>query len=449
MEKRVVGMCYDYAHDGRGVVKVEKMPIFVEGLLKGEKAELEIIKQEKGYFLGKVMKRLNDSPSRVNPICPNYEDCGGCHLQHMNYQEQLSFKQIRVKEVLKRIGGIQVEVNNVLGMKDPYRYRNKVQVPFAYNEKKEVIAGFYKKGSHQIIDMKECFIEEMEADQILVSLKELFKEFDIEPYDAQRNLGTIRFALVRKSIAFHSIMVVLITRTDFIKNKEKLIEALVKKYPNIHTIVQNINTERTTQILGNKEHILYGSGYIEDVLAGLTFRISAKSFYQVNPVQTEVLYQKAIECAALTGKEIVLDTYCGVGTIGLIASKHAKHVIGVEIVKQAIENAKMNAKKNQIHNIQFECEDASIFMEKQAKNQQKVDIVFVDPPRNGCDGVFLKSLIQLCPQKIIYISCEPSSLARDLKVLTAQGYEVKEVTPVDMFPMTYHVETLCCLVRKS
>ena len=447
LEKLVVE-CIDYTHDGKGVAKVKGIPIFIDDFLIGEKAEIEIYKNDKKFSLGRIIKRLTSSKERVRPICPNYEACGGCHIQHMTYKEQLSFKRERVYQVLKRIGGLDLEVNPVLGMETPYKYRNKVQVPFSMDYKGRVIGGFFQQGTHQIIDMNECFIENEEADKIVVTFKKLLEKLDIEPYLMQGDRGSVRYLLVRRGYVSKEIMVVIVSRTFTIPRVNTLIRELLKFHPQITTIVQNINPNpKTSVILGDKEKVLYGKGTIEDTLFGLNFTISSKSFYQVNPSQTEVLYNTAIDFAKLGKDDVVLDAYCGIGTIGLIASKHVKKVIGVETVAPAIVNAKSNAKKNNISNAEFYCDDASKYMINSAKKKQYFDVAFVDPPRNGCDQKFINALMQTSPKKIVYISCEPSSLARDLKILS-QKYEVVAVQPVDMFPQTYHVETVVLLEKK-
>jgi 23S rRNA (uracil1939-C5)-methyltransferase len=447
VERKIVGRCVDYAHDGRGVVKHEGIPIFVENLLMGEEAEILITERKKGFSLGRRLKLLTVSSERIKPTCEIYKFCGGCQLQHMTYAEQLRFKQTRVEEVLKRIAEIDVEVEPIIGMQNPWRYRHKVQVPFGTNPEGKLIAGFYQKGTHQIIDMEKSYIEDEEADRVLVTLKKLCKQLNIEPADVIQRKGVIRYVLIRKSRARQELMVVLITRTGYLPKKQLLLEALLTAHPNIRTIVLNVNSAVTNVVLGEEEHILYGPGFIEDELNGLRFRISAKSFFQVNPEQTEILYQTAMDYANLSNQIVAFDAYCGVGTIGLIAAKQAKSVIGVEVVPAAVKDARINAELNQIRNIQFFCDDAAQFMVKMASRKEKVDVVFVDPPRNGCGASLIQSLITMKPSRIVYISCEPSSLARDLKLLK-EVYKVEKVQPVDMFPQTYHVESITLLSLK-
>ena len=447
MDKKVIATCIDYTHDGKGVVKIDKMPIFVDNLLIGEEAEILITKKNKSYYLGKVSKLLKVSLNRVKPICPNYKICGGCHIMHMTYDEQLRFKAARVREVIKRIGGVEVDTPLITGMENPYRYRNKVQVPIGETYDGHIVAGFYHPKSHQIIDMEECFIENKDADNLVLTIKKLVKKYNIEPCDIYHNIGVLRYVIIRKSMDNNDILVVFVTRNNTFPKSSSFINELVSKCPNIKTVVQNVNPKNTSVVLGNYEKVLYGDGYIFDKINGLTFKISAHSFYQVNPLQTEILYSKAIEFANLSKKETVLDAYCGVGTIGLIASKKAKFVKGVELVESAIKDAKENAKANNISNASFVCADATDFILEEAKRKKTYDVMFLDPPRDGCSDKFIKSVLKMEPKKIVYVSCDPSSLARDLKQLKSK-YILEKLECVDMFPQTYHVETICLLVKK-
>ena len=446
MERKITGTCIDYTHDGKGVIKVDRMPIFVENLVKDEEAEVLITKKEKGFNLGKVEKLLTVSPNRCKPICENYKYCGGCNVQHMKYEEQLAFKRKRVQDVIKHIGGLDVEVPEVLGMDNPYKYRNKVQVPIGMSFDGRVIGGFYQKGTHQIINMEKCYIEDEEADKVLATLKKLFNKYEVEPGDSYTGTGLLRYVIIRRSYLNGDMMVVLVTQTRKFPNVKSIITELRDKHPQVKTVVQNINNRRTSKVLGDYEIVLYGPSYIEDEILGLKFKISAKSFYQVNPAQTIVLYSKAMEFAELTKKDKVLDAYCGVGTIGLIASRNAKEVVGVEIVKEAIVDAKKNATNNGIKNAEFYALDAANFMVDKRRKKDEFDVVFVDPPRDGCSQKFIKALLYMNPKRIVYISCDPSSLARDLKQLK-HAYNLVKIQPVDMFPKTYHVETVVRLDR--
>ncbi|MFZ9781979.1 MAG: 23S rRNA (uracil(1939)-C(5))-methyltransferase RlmD, partial [Bacilli bacterium] len=400
------------------------------------------------YAEGRITKRLTTSPQRVTPPCPYYEACGGCQLQHLSYQEQLRMKKMRVAEVLRRMGDYNGKVDDIIASEKPLQYRNKVQFPFGKDERGNLIAGLYQQGSHRIIDIDECLIENTEADQIVRLVKKLCIEHQIEAYDQKYRKGFIRHVMVRKGIVTNQLMVVLVTGKINFPEKKTFVDTLTKAFPHIRTIVQNINPEFTDVVLGYREHILFGDGFIEDELSGLKFKIAAKSFFQVNPFQSEKLYGRALAIAQLTPNDVVLDAYSGVGTITLLAAKQAKHVTGVEIVRDAVLNAIENAKLNQIRNVSFIEADAAPYLVERANKGKTYDVLFVDPPRQGCDGSFLNAVKTIKPKKMVYISCEPSSLARDIKILS-DTYEVKYVQPVDMFSQTYHVETVVLLELKK
>jgi 23S rRNA (uracil1939-C5)-methyltransferase len=447
VEKKVIGKCIDYTYDGKGIVKKDNKVIFVDGIIKDEEVEIEIIHESKNQTLGRLVKIIKSSPYRVKPFCPLAKDCGGCVLQHLNYDKQLEFKTNHVQDCIRKFSKIDVPVEKCIGMENPFNYRNKSQVPFSM-ERKQICYGFYKQNTHKIIQMNSCAIQTEDADKILATIKDLMKKHRISPYEEDKRKGVLRHVLIKKGFYTNQVMVVLITNVNSFPNRKEIVKDLIKIHPNIKTIVQNINTRDTNVILGEKENILYGSGYIEDVMLGVKFKISSKSFYQVNPMQTETLYSKAIELANLSKKDRILDTYCGIGTIGLIASKKVDEVVGVEIVKDAIKDAKANAALNNINNANFVLADASDFMVDLAKTSEKMDVVFVDPPRKGCDEKFLSSLMKLSPNKIVYISCNPSTLARDLGILK-EKYDIRKIQPVDMFPHTYHVETIALLHKKN
>lgn len=448
VSKVIVAKCIDLSHEGKGVVKYEDKLGFIDSLLIGEEAEIEITYLKKDIFFGRIKKLLNVSPNRIQPKCKIHSSCGGCALQHLSYQEQLKFKQKKVKENLKRIGGIDFNVKETIGMENPYQYRNKIQVPIKLDQRKQIVSGFYKEKTHDIMPVDHCFIEDERAADILTTIKRLMKKHKILPYDEDKRIGVIRHVLIRTSYHKDEVMVVLVTNCDSFPGRNNLVQDLKKEQPNISTIVQNINTRATNVILGEKERVLFGRGFITDILCGLNFKISAKSFYQINPVQTEKLYNKAIEIANINKNDTILDAYCGIGTIGMIASSKCKKVVGVEIVKEAVEDAKKNANYNHIDNIEFFEDDASEFIVNKQKNTYDFDVVFMDPPRKGSDEKFLLSLLKAKPKKIVYVSCDPSTLARDLKTLS-KDYIIFEVIPVDMFPFTYHVETIAILYRKD
>ena len=447
MDKRLIGTCVDYTYDGKGIVKKDNKVVFVDGVIKGEEVEIEIVYESKNQTLGKLLKILKPSSERVKPFCPLAKDCGGCALQHMSYKKQLEFKTEHVQDCINKFSKLDIKVNSCLGMDNPFNYRNKSQVPFSMN-KKEICYGFYKQDSHKIVQMDTCAIQTTDADDILKTFKELLKRYRLSAYEEDKRKGIFRHVLIKKGFSTNQIMVVLITNTNSFPNRKELVKELIKKHPSIKTVVQNINTRDTNVILGEKEIVLYGSGYIEDILLGVRFKISSKSFYQVNPIQTATLYSKAIELANLKPTDRVLDTYCGIGTIGLIASKNVNEVIGVEIVSDAIKDAKSNARLNNINNVNFVLEDASKFMVDFSKVNEKIDVVFVDPPRKGCDDKFLSSIMRLSPNRIVYISCNPSTLARDLHILK-EKYNITQIQPVDMFPHTFHIETIASLELKK
>ena len=376
--------------------------------------------------------------------CPYVKKCGGCDYQGISYEEQLKKKQSYIRKLMEPYGKVQ----SIVKMDDPYHYRHKVQAAFDCTRRGQIVAGVYQKNSHDVVDIESCQIENEEADAIIRDVKNMLRSFRIKTYDEDTGYGLLRHVLVRKGYHSGQIMVVLVLADAILPSKNNFVKALRKNHPDISTVVINVNDKRTSMVLGERNIMVYGKGYIEDSLCGCTFRISPNSFYQVNPKQTEILYEKAIACAGLTGKETVIDAYCGTGTIGLIASKSAKQVIGVELNKDAIRDAITNAKRNDIHNVRFFHQDAGEFMVEMAEKGQQADVVIMDPPRTGSDEAFLSSVIKLAPKRVVYVSCGPESLARDLKYLTRHGYRMKECTPVDMFPFTRHVETCVLLSRK-
>lgn len=377
--------------------------------------------------------------------CPLYKKCGGCQLQNMTYEEQLSFKQAKTIKYLGRFG----HVEEIIGMENPTHYRNKVQAAFGTTRGGKIISGVYQSSSHNIVLVDECMLEDKIADEIIVDIRNMLPKFKLTAYNEDTGKGFLRHVLVKRGFATGEVMAVLVTGSNIFPAKKDFIKALLKKHPEITTVIWNINPSKTSLVLGKKEEVLYGTGYIEDILCGKRFRISAKSFYQINPVQTQKLYSTAIDFAELTGKETVLDAYCGIGTIGLVALDKAKQVIGVELNEDAVRDAIMNAKLNDAKNIRFFCADAGKFMVGMAEAKEKVDVVFMDPPRAGSDIPFLKSIATLKPEKVVYVSCNVETQARDLAFLCKNGYKVKRIQPVDMFPHTNHVECICSLIRKG
>ena len=374
--------------------------------------------------------------------CPAQNVCGGCQYLHLTNQQQLSVKQKQAEALLQSF----CPVHKITGMEDPYHYRNKVHAVFSHH-RGEVISGTYAQGTHEVVPVETCLLEDQRADAILATIRKLLKSFKIKTYNEDTGYGLFRHALIRTAHATGEIMVVLVLGSPILPSKNNFVRALRKEHPEITTIILNINDKNTSMVLGEKESILYGKGYIEDVLCGCRFRISAKSFYQINSIQTEQLYTKAMELAALTGKERVIDAYCGIGTIGMVAAKQAGEVIGVELNHDAVRDAIRNAKMNGMKNIRFYENDAGIFMTEMAQAGGHADVVFMDPPRAGSDEAFLSSVVCLSPDRIIYISCNPETQARDLSYLTDHGYQVRGAWPYDLFPFTGHVEVVCLLSK--
>ena len=390
---------------------------------------------------------MSNRPETNKQSCPVYKKCGGCQLQNLSYPEQLEFKQRKVEKLLKRFS----TVEKIIGMKTPYHYRNKVQAAFYTDKKGKIISGVYQSGSHHVVGIDSCQTEDVIADKIIVAVRKLLPSFRMTTYNEDTGKGFLRHILVKRGFATNQIMLVLVTGTPVFPSKNNFVKAILKQFPEITTIVQNINPYRTNLVLGDNQKVLYGKGYIEDILCGCRFRISPKSFYQINPVQTEVLYGKAIEFANLKGNETVLDTYCGIGTIGIIAAKNgAGNVIGAELNGDAVRDAIVNARANNLKNIRFYKADAGEFMREAADEDEKPDVVFMDPPRAGSDRKFLDSLIKMSPKKVVYVSCNPETLARDLAYLTQNSpYKAQKIQPVDMFPHTAHIETVVLLSRKK
>ena len=376
--------------------------------------------------------------------CKYAKKCGACQLANMPYEKQLSFKMAKEIKLLGRF----CKVKEIIGMDEPYFYRNKSQYAFGVYRGKTV-AGVYQSSTHNIVDIDSCLLTDKKADEIFTVVKKLLKSFKLKPYDEKTGTGFLRHLLVKTAFKSGETMVVLVTATREFPKKRSFINALVKKCPYITTVVQNVNSKFTAMVLGDKSEVLYGDGKITELLCGMKFRISPKAFYQINPTGTEILYGKALEFADFNGTEEIIDAYCGTGTIGLIAGSKVKSVMGVEINKDAVKDAKENAALNGVRNISFYAADAGKFMTELAENGKKIDAVIMDPARAGADIPFLSSLVKLSPQKVIYVSCNPETLARDLAYLTKNGYKVRKIQPVDMFPHTEHIETVVLLTKKE
>ncbi len=435
----------DLTHDAMGVCKVDNYPIFVKDALKGETALIKVIKMNKNFGFGRLIEIIKPSPFRKIPICEHYDVCGGCNMMHMNYDMQLNFKKFRTKETLQKLGHITVDVQDTVGLNNPYYYRNKAIIPFGL-ENGKMVAGLYKERSHDIVNIKRCHVFPKIFSDIIRHLKQLFESFEYSIYDEDKHQGLIKAIMLRESRSNQTIGLTIVTSESKLPQKEMLVSAVIERFPNIVSIVHNVNSEKTNVMLGNRSKAIFGEDMIEDELLGLKYTISHRAFYQINPEQTERLYKKAIEMAALKKEDVVVDAYCGIGTIGLTAAKHVQSVIGIDVIKESIKNAQQNAKNNTIHNAQFILGKAEEVLPK--LKHKKIDVIFIDPPRKGVEKVFLESLVQMNIPKIVYISCNVSTLARDLNYLQSQNYEVQKVIPFDMFPQTSHIETVCLLTRK-
>ena len=391
-------------------------------------------------------KSISNNKSGVKSgNCPLYKKCGGCQLQNLTYEQQLRYKQVKCIRLLGKF----CRVGEIIGMENPYHYRNKVQAAFALDRHSNIISGVYQSSSHKIVPVTVCMTEDEKADEIIGTIRRLLKNFKLRPYNEDTGRGFLRHVLVKRGFKSGQIMVVLVTGTRDFPKKKDFVATLLKIHPEITTVVQNVNNQKTSMVLGNRSEVLFGDGYITEQLGDFSFRISPKAFYQINPIQTEVLYNTTLEFAGLTGKETVIDAYCGTGTIGIFASPKAKKVVGVELNPDAVKDARVNAKLNSAENTEFYNADAGEFLADAAVSNEKYDVVIMDPPRSGSTVKFLKSVVKLAPKTVVYVSCNPETLARDLMFLVRNGYKVKKIQPVDMFPHTNHVETVVLLSHKK
>lgn len=433
----------DYDLNLKGVVTINKKDYSLNNCILGETLDLETSGKFSNEKIDKVFIK-SKSPNRIKPKCPIFISCGGCCLQHIDYQEQLKIKKKLVEKLFHDLPHPQIL--NTIGMKDPFHYRNKCQVVFK-PQKGKIISGFYEEGTHNLINYDFCYLQDKKANEIIAIIKDLMVKFRLHAYDEDKKIGLLRHVLIKTSTK-QEILVVLVTSTFNFPGKNNFIKALVAKCSKITTIIQNVNSKTTNMVLGDKEEIIYGKGYIFDELLNYTFKITSKSFYQINYEQTIQLYQTAIDVAGITKSDVVLDAYCGVGTIGIIASKKAYKVIGVELNPDSVSNAIVNAKLNKIKNVSFFNQDATTFMINLARKKEKIDIIIMDPPRSGATQEFLRSVLTLLPKKIIYISCNPKTQVNDLKILLNK-YKIDLIQPVDMFPHTQHIETITLLCLKE
>lgn len=439
----------DIGHDGEGIGKADGYTLFVKDTVIGDVAEVKVMKVKKNYGYARLMRVITPSPYRVEPLCPFAKQCGGCQIQMMSYEEQLRFKQNKVLNNLKRIGGFQdVPMEPVIGMEKPFYYRNKAQFPVGYDREGNLITGFYAGRTHSIINNRSCCLGVVENELVLDRVLGWMERHHIPAYQEETGEGLVRHVLIRYGFTTKEVMVCLVVNGAGVPAKEDLIEKLCE-IPGMTSITISSNTKRTNVIMGEKITLLWGQAYITDYIGEIQYQISPLSFYQVNPVQTQRLYETALEYAGLSKNETVWDLYCGIGTISLFLAQRAKQVFGVEIVPAAIEDARRNARLNGIENAEFfvgRAED--VLPEKYEKEQIYADVIVVDPPRKGCEESVLDTMIGMQPKKIVYVSCDSATLARDLKYLCERGYELIKVQPIDQFPQSVHVETVTLLTKR-
>ena len=437
----------DLTHEGLGVAHIDSYPLFIENALPDEIVKMKVDHVGRRMCHGRAIEIIKESPHRVEITDEVFNQNGTMPLQHLAYEQQLKFKQNQVTKLLSKIGGLKdVPVLETIGMAHPYGYRNKAQIPVrkVYGR---LTTGFYKKRTHQLMPIEDFIIQDPKIDEAIVIVRDILRKYHLEAYDEENHLGDIRHIIVRRGHVTGELMIVLVTRLFELPKGQEIVEAIKEELPEVVSIVQNINSDKTNVILGKQSMVLFGQDYYTDELMGHTFKISHQSFYQVNSEQTEKLYSVAVDYAELTGEEVVIDAYSGIGTMTLALAEKAKQVYGVEIVAPAIENAKTNAKDNGIENVEFAVADAGEWLVEKAKAGLEVDVVVVDPPRKGLAKEFIDAVLEIQPERMVYVSCNPSTLARDLKLLNEGGYVVEQVQPVDMFPQTYHVESITKLVR--
>ncbi|WP_195940224.1 23S rRNA (uracil(1939)-C(5))-methyltransferase RlmD [Romboutsia sp. 1001713B170131_170501_G6] len=439
----------DIGQGGVGIGKYDGFTVFVEGGLVEDKVKVKINKSKKNYAVGDIVEIIEKSPFRVDRKCSDsLKDCGGCQVQELEYQKQLDIKTNEVKQVITRIGKLDnVKIHNTIGMENPFRYRNKAQFPIQKSGNNPVI-GFYKKKSHDIIPMDKCIIQHDINDKIVKIIKTYINAYNVSVYDEKTHTGVLRHLVTKIGFTTNEVMVVLVANGKKLPYLKELASVLEENIPGFKTLVVNVNREKTNVILGKENRVIYGNGKINDYIGNLVFEISPLSFFQVNPVQTEVLYNKALEYADLKENDTVFDIYCGIGTISLFLAQKAKKVYGIEIVEDAIKDAKINAHINKLDNVEFYVGKAEEVVPKMYSEGKTADVVVVDPPRKGCDEKVLDTIISMQPDRVVYVSCNPSTLARDLNYLDERGYRCTEIQPVDMFPHTMHVECVAKLIRK-
>ena len=439
----------DNGFEGEGIAKIENFAIFIDGAIKGEKCRILIVKITSSHAFGKLLEVIEPSEFRCQPDCDSYKRCGGCNLRHIEYEETLNIKAQKVQNLVNKTLSNSIDVYKTLGMGNPYNYRNKAQYPVGINKDGEIVMGVFAKRTHEIIPLNECYIQKEISYKIAKFIIDYMKENGISVYNEETQKGLVRHIVTKVGVQTNEIMCIIVINGKEIPNEKDLTDKIIQNFPEVKSIVKNINTRNTNIIMGEQNVNLYGNGYITDILGDYTFKISPMSFYQVNPVQAEALYNIAIEKANITKNDVVCDLYCGIGTIGIFASKFAKKVYGIELVKQAIDDANANANLNNIDNIEFICGDVEEAFDRLIKKEKvKPSVVIVDPPRRGLDNNTIENIMQLNVERVIYISCNPATMVRDLHLME-EKYEVKEIQPVDMFPFTSHVETVTVLTLKN
>ena len=439
----------DNGFEGEGIAKIDNFTIFIPNSIKGEKVKVLIVKVLSSHAFGKVVEIIQKSEHRIESDCNTYKRCGGCNLRHIKYAETLNMKKNAVQSLVNKTLNTKVGVEETLGMEHPYYYRNKAQYPVGIDKEGKPVIGVFANRTHEIIPIENCLIQDKQTEEIAKYLINYIAKNHISIYNENTRKGLIRHIVTKIGKKTNEIMVIIVINGNEIPNEKKLVETLVNKFPRIKTIVKNINQKNTNVILGEKNVTLYGDGYIKDRLGELTFKISPLSFYQVNPIQAEKLYTIGVKSANITKEDVVFDLYCGIGTISLFMAKYAKKVYGIEIVKQAIEDAIGNAKINNINNTEFIAGDVEEVLDDLINNKKIIpDIVMVDPPRRGLDKTSIQNILKIKPRKLIYISCNPATLVRDLKELE-ESYDINSIKPVDMFPFTSHVECVAVLQLKQ
>lgn len=440
----------DNGFEGEGIAKIDNFTIFIPGAIKGEKVKILIVKVTTSFAFGKILEIIECSKDRIENVgCTTYKRCGGCNLRHMRYEKTLELKKEMVQNLVNKNLKTNLKVNDTIGMDHPFHYRNKAQYPVGMNHKGEPIIGVFANRTHEVIETNGCMIQNQESEKIAKYICEFAGKNNISVYNEKKRKGLLRHIVIKVGVKTNEIMCILVINGKSINNENQLVEELVSHFPNIKTIVKNINTKNTNVILGKENITIYGEGYIYDKLGDYIFKISPLSFYQINPIQTEKLYNIALEKAELTGQEVLLDLYCGIGTIGIFIANKAKKVYGIEIVEEAIQDAKENCKINNITNAKYYAGDTETLLADLIQKEKIVpDVIVVDPPRKGLDKNTIENIQHIQPKKIVYISCNPATLIRDLAYLEEQ-YEIKEIQPVDMFPFTSHVECVAVLQLKQ